>query len=162
MADALALNAHTLSDRFFTIPQEPRQRPRATERMLNDIYTAARKGLKNDAIATLAGIPATDFNRLKQVDPLVEKAIAQGRADGEAEMADILTHAARLGDAKAALDVLKHVHGWQAAQQVNVSVQGQISITQALQLAEQRVIDGVFNYVDEPARITEAEPEGDE
>ena len=88
-----------------------------------------------------SGMLPVEFNRLKQVDPLVEMAILKGKADCEAEMASIIIQAARNGDAKAALDVLKHVHGWQAAQQVNVNVQGQISITDALRAAEQRVIE---------------------
>jgi hypothetical protein len=132
---------------FFTVPLEERPALRASEARLESIYRAAAKGLKGDSLALAAGLMPVEFNRLKQVDPLVEMAILKGKADAESEMADVLINAAREGDAKAALDVLKHVHGWTAAQQVNVSVQGQISIKDALREAEQRVIDGVFTEI---------------
>jgi hypothetical protein len=66
----------------------------------------------------------------------------KGRADGEAEAAGQLRDAARGGDAKAALALLTHVHGWVAKQQVQIDVQQRISITAALQEAESRVIEG--------------------
>jgi hypothetical protein len=59
------------------------------------------------------------------------------------EMSKVLHDAARAGDAKAALDVLKHVHGWVAKQAVQVEVNQTISITSALQEAQRRVIEGV-------------------
>lgn len=124
---------------FFSVPLEARPKLKATEAVLERVYSAAKTGLKGDTLALTAGLLPIEFNRLKQMDPLVEMAVAKGKADGEAEMANVLISAARGGDAKAALDVLKHAHGWQAAQQVNVSVQGQISITSALQAAEARV-----------------------
>lgn len=140
---ALATRQHT----FFSVPLEERPALKATEQRLEQIYAAAKKGLKGDALALAAGLMPLEFNRLKQLDPLVDMAVLKGRADGEQEMADVLISAAQQGDAKAALDVLKHVHGWTAAQQVNVSVQGQISITDALREAEKRVIDGVFTEI---------------
>ena len=128
---------------FHSLPLAERPALKVSEQRLEQIYAAARLGLKGEALALTAGMLPTEFNRLKQIDPLVEMAVLKGKADAEAEMANVLIQAARNGDSKAALDVLKHVHGWQAAQQVNVSVQGQISITDALRAAEQRVIEGV-------------------
>jgi hypothetical protein len=132
---------------FFSLPQAERVTIKATERRLEQVYAAAKQGLKGDSLAVAAGMLPIEFNRLKQMDPLVELAILKGRTDGEQEMATVLIAAAHQGDAKAALDVLKHVHGWTAAQQLNVSVQGQISITDALKQAEQRVINGVFTEI---------------
>lgn len=132
---------------FFSLPQAERVTIKATERRLEQVYAAAKQGLKGDSLAVAAGMLPIEFNRLKQMDPLVELAILKGRTDGEQEMATVLIAAAHQGDAKAALDVLKHVHGWSAAQQLNVSVQGQISITDALKQAEQRVINGVFTEI---------------
>lgn len=132
---------------FFSLPQAERVTIKATERRLEQVYAAAKQGLKGDSLAVAAGMLPIEFNRLKQMDPLVELAILKGRTDGEQEMATVLIAAAHQGDAKAALDVLKHVHGWTAAQQLNVSVQGQISIIDALKQAEQRVINGVFTEI---------------
>lgn len=132
---------------FFSLPNAERVTIKATERRLEQVYAAAKQGLKGDSLAVAAGMLPIEFNRLKQMDPLVELAILKGRTDGEQEMAGVLIAAAQQGDAKAALDVLKHVHGWSAAQQLNVSVQGQISITDALRQAEQRVINGVFTEI---------------
>ena len=67
----------------------------------------------------------------------------KGKADGEREMAQILRKAALEGDAKAALEVLKHQHGWVAKQSISVDIDQRISITQALQEAELRVIEVV-------------------
>jgi hypothetical protein len=131
---------------FYSLPLEVRPALKATEQRLERIYEAARKGLKNDALALASGLMPVEFNRLKQMDPLVELAVVKGKADAEAEMADVLISAARQGDAKAALDVLKHVHGWTAAQQLNVNVQTQISIKDALAAAEQRVIEGTYEH----------------
>jgi hypothetical protein len=51
----------------------------------------------------------------------------------------VLHTAALSGDAKMALEILKHQHGWVAKQQIEVNQT--ISITAALQEAEQRVIN---------------------
>jgi hypothetical protein len=152
------MTALTASHSFFSLPQAERTTLKATEQRLEQVYAAARKGLKGDSLAVAAGMLPIEFNRLKQMDPLMEMAILKGRSDGELEMTDVMINAARQGDAKAALDVLKHTHGWTAAQQVNVSVQGQISILDALAQAEKRVIEGVYAEVTdiprEKARIT--------
>jgi hypothetical protein len=49
--------------------------------------------------------------------------------------------AAAAGDAKIALDILKHRHDWVAKQQVQIDVSQQISVISALEAAERRVID---------------------
>ena len=51
------------------------------------------------------------------------------------------------GDAKAALEILKHQHGWVAKQQVQVDVEQRISITSALELAEMRVINADYSVL---------------
>mgnify|MGYP003639430806 CR=1 FL=1 len=53
-------------------------------------------------------------------------------------------NAAASGDARAALDILKHNHGWVAKQQIDVNIDQQISITGALEKAQQRVIEGTY------------------
>ena len=53
-------------------------------------------------------------------------------------------HAAALeGDAKIALEILKHRHDWQAAQRVQLEVTQQISITDALAQAKQRIAEAI-------------------
>jgi hypothetical protein len=73
----------------------------------------------------------------------------KGRADGEQEMSHVLHEAARAGDAKSALEILKHQHGWVAKQQLSIDVEQRISITAALEQAQSRVIEGVFTQVEE-------------
>jgi hypothetical protein len=74
----------------------------------------------------------------------------KGRADSEMEASMHLREAARAGDSKAALAILQHSHGWTARQEISVDITNRISITQALQQAQERVIDGL---------ITEQKPE---
>jgi hypothetical protein len=66
-------------------------------------------------------------------------------------MAVILHKAAKEGDAKAALEILKHQHGWVAKQSISVDIDQRISITQALHEAEMRVIE-VIDAVDQIQR----------
>jgi hypothetical protein len=61
--------------------------------------------------------------------------------------------AARDGDAKAALEILKHQHGWVAKQQIDVNIDQQISITGALEKAQTRVIEGLYTDVTPPAQL---------
>ena len=82
-----------------------------------------------------------EYRHLCQFDSLAEMAAIKGKADGEREMADLLHDAARAGDAKAALEILKHQHGWVAKQSISVDIDQRISITQALADAELRVIE---------------------
>jgi hypothetical protein len=83
----------------------------------------------------------TEYRRLCQMDPVAEYAEQKGRADGELAMATVLNDAAAQGDAKAALEVLRYAHGWAAKQAIEVTVDQKISITAALEQAQQRVID---------------------
>ena len=112
---------------------------RATESRLQRVYEAARLGLSENAIAIRAGMMPVEFRKMCQLDPVVEMAIEQGRADSEAEMSQVVRDAALDGDAKMALEFLKHKHDWVAKQQVQVDVTQQISIITALEQAEQRL-----------------------
>jgi len=131
---------------FYSLPFTP-ERPEATEARLEAIYEAARYGLKGDSLALAAGLTPAQYRRLQEFDPLVEIAEQKGRADGEFNAAKTLYDAAAAGDAKAALDILKHQHGWVAKQQIDVSIDQQISITGALEKAQQRVIEGLYTDV---------------
>lgn len=119
---------------------------RATEARLRAIYDAAKLGLKGDALAMAAGMLPVEYVRLKQLDQIAELAELKGRADGEMEASKQLHAAAAAGDAKAALEILKHAHGWVAKQQVQIDVAQQISITAALEQAQRRV-DGVVEEI---------------
>ena len=110
----------------------------ATEARLERIYEAAKLGLKGDTLALASGMRPEEFRQLCELDPLAMMAVTKGKADGEMEMSKVLHDAARSGDAKAALEILKHQHDWVAKQQVQVDVNQQISILGALREAEQR------------------------
>lgn len=125
---------------FQSLPYDPRPLT-ATEARLEAIYEAARLGLKGDTLALAAGMTPTEYRRLCQMDPIAEYAEQKGRADGEREMATTLYNAAAAGDAKAATEMLRYAHGWVAKQAVEVTVEQKISITAALEQAQQRVID---------------------
>jgi hypothetical protein len=125
---------------FHSLPYDPRPLT-ATEARLEAIYNAARLGLKGDTLALAAGMTPTEYRRLCQMDPIAEYAEQKGRADGEHEMATVLHDAARAGDSKAALEVLRYAHGWAAKQAIEVTVDQKISITAALEQAQQRVIE---------------------
>ena len=58
-------------------------------------------------------------------------------------MSQVVYDAAVGGDAKMALEFLKHKHDWVAKQQVQVDVTQQISIITALERANQRVDSGL-------------------
>lgn len=120
---------------------------RATEATLERIYEAAYLGLKNDALALAAGMLPVEYNRLKQLDQMAEMAELKGRADSERENSQHLLNAARGGDAKAALAILQHTHGWVAKQAISVEVDQRISVIDALRAAESRVIDGAVTEV---------------
>lgn len=121
----------------------------ATERNLEALYAAAHKGLKGDSLALAAGMLPAEYRRLASADPLVELAVAKGKADAERQLSDVLHTAALAGDTKVALEILKHRHAWVAAQQVQVSVEGQISVLAALAQANERVVTGCA-IIDEP------------
>lgn len=126
---------------FKTLPLTARQL-QATESRLQAIYDAASLGLKGDSLALAAGMLPSEFRRLREMDPIVEMAELKGRADAEAELSGHLMTAARNGDARAALEILKHKHDWVAKQQVQIDVAQQISVIGALEKAQARVIDG--------------------
>lgn len=128
---------------FYSLPFAP-ERPEATEARLEAIYEAARYGLKGDSLAMAAGLTPAQYRRLAEFDALVEIAEMKGRADGELSAARTLYNAAANGDAKAALEILKHQHGWVAKQQIDVNVDQQISITAALEKAQSRVMEGLY------------------
>jgi hypothetical protein len=140
----------------FSLPYEPRKLE-ATEARLEAIYHAARNGLRGEALALASGMTPIEYRALCEFDPLAALAAEKGRADGEMEMSKVLHDAARAGDAKAALDVLKHVHGWVAKQAVQVEVNQTISITSALQEAQRRVIEGMSTYDVIDGKVSEAE-----
>jgi hypothetical protein len=131
---------------FYSLPFTP-ERTQATESRLEAIYEAARYGLKGDSLAMAAGLTPRQYRVLADADPLVEMAEIKGRADGELTAAKTMYEAARDGDSKAALEILKHQHGWVAKQQIDVNVDGQISVIAALEKAQQRVIDGLYTDV---------------
>jgi len=128
---------------FYSMPFTP-ERVEATEARLEAIYEAAKYGLKGDALAYRAGLTPAQYRRLHEFDPLVEMAELKGRADGEWMAARTLHKLAEMGDGKAALDILKHQHGWVAKQQIDVNVDQQISITGALERAQSRVLEGIY------------------
>jgi len=128
---------------FYSLPFTP-ERPEATEARLEAIYEAARYGLRGDSLAMAAGLTPAQYRRLAEFDPLVEMAELKGRSDGELNAAKTLYNAAANGDSKAALDILKHQHGWVAKQQIDVSIDQQISVISALERAQTRVIEGLY------------------
>lgn len=132
---------------FYSLPFAP-ERVEATEARLEAIYEAAKYGLKGDSLALKAGLTPAQYRRLQEFDPLVEMAEMKGRADGEWTAAKTLHDAAAEGDTKAALDILKHTHGWKAAQSLEISVEGQISVLAALEKAERRVIEAQYSEVE--------------
>jgi hypothetical protein len=127
---------------FQSLPYEPRK-IEATEQRLQQIYEAARKGLKGDALALACDMTPIEYRRLLQFDAMAEYYETKGRADSEAEMAGVLRTAALNGDTKAALDILKHVHKWTAPQSMQIQVEQRISILAALEEAQTRVIEGI-------------------
>jgi hypothetical protein len=143
-----------MSTLFQSLHYEPR-RLQATEARLRAIYAAAKKGLKGDSLALAAGMMPTEYRQLAQFDPVVELAELKGRADGESEMSDVLHTAAKEGDAKSALAILQHVHGWVAKQQLSIDVEQRISITAALEQAQSRVIDALAHSEPESVEYKE-------
>ena len=123
---------------FKSLPLTPRE-VKATESLLERLYNSAKLGLKGDALALNAGLLPIEFRRLCQLDPIADYAVQKGWADQEAAMAGVVQDAALAGDAKAAMDILKHRHDWVAKQQIQVDTTQQISIAVALEQANKRV-----------------------
>ena len=139
---------------FKSLPLTVRE-GRATEATLERIYQAAFLGLKNDALALAAGMLPVEYRRLKELDQMAEMAELKGRADSERENSQHLLNAARAGDAKAALAILQHTHGWVAKQAISVEVDQRISVIDALRAAEARTIDGQVTEVIEQQAPTQ-------
>jgi hypothetical protein len=125
---------------FKSLPLSIRE-VRATEVVLERIYQAAYLGLKGDSLALNAGLLPAEYNRLKELDQTAELAELKGRADAERAASEVLYNAAQSGDAKAALSILQHAHGWVAKQAISVEVDQRISVIGALRAAEERVIN---------------------
>jgi hypothetical protein len=125
---------------MISIPFTPRE-VQATEWRLQQIYDAAALGLKGDKLALAAGMLPSEYRQLCQLDPVAEMAALKGAADGELEASTQLREAARNGDAKAALSILQHAHGWTAKQEISMSIET-INIQSALDEARSRVIEG--------------------
>ena len=117
---------------------------KATEGRLQQIYEAAKKGLKGDTLALAAGMLPTEYRQLCQLDPIAEMAALKGKADGEMLHAGMLEQASLQGDAKASLAILQHVHGWSAKQEISFTVET-ISITAALEVARARVTSFIID-----------------
>lgn len=148
---------------FISIPLTVRE-IKATEAVLERIYNAAYDGLKGDSLALAAGLHPTEYNRLLQFDSVAETAEKMGRADAERDMARVLIGAAKGGDHKAALEVLKHVHGWVAKQAVSVEIDQKISVIDALRAADERlIIDEARERSNAPGLlINDREKDGDD
>jgi hypothetical protein len=80
----------------------------------------------------------------------------KGRADGEMEMSTVLHNAARKGDAKAALEILKHQHGWTAAQSIKVDISIEsVNVGAILAEARKRVEATDVEFTDVPLEVKE-------
>ena len=125
---------------------EPR-RLQATEKNLDDLFKAAKRGLEGDSLAYAAGMTPMELRQLQEFDSSVEHVIGMARAQTEMEMSEVVYKAAQEGDSKAALEMLKHRHDWVAKQQVSVEIDQRISITDALREANGRIIDAGFEII---------------
>ena len=139
---------------FQSLPLTVRE-VKATEAVLERLYYSAKLGLKGDALALNAGLLPIEFRRLCQMDPIAEFAVQKGHADAEAQMATVVRDAALNGDAKMALEYLKHRADWTAAQKVEVTGSQAISITLALEQATARVNASQADVID----VTPAPPQ---
>jgi len=135
---------------MISIPFTPRE-VQATEWRLQQIYDAAALGLKGDKLALAAGMLPSEYRQLCQLDPVAEMAALKGAADGELEASTQLREAARNGDAKAALSILQHAHGWTAKQEISMSIET-INIQSALDEARSRVMEKMV--IDVPLTTT--------
>ena len=134
--------AHNHATRYSSLmkslPLEIRE-IKATEARLQQIYEAARLGLKGDSLALASGMLPVEYRRLCQLDPIAEMAAQKGKADAEMAHAGKLSEASMNGDAKASLAILQHVHGWTAKQEISVDVYQKISVLTALEEAKARL-----------------------
>jgi len=126
---------------------------KATPAVLERIYEGARLGLKGESLALAAGLLPEEFARLKLMDRTAEIAEMKGRADSEMSMSRVVFDAAEGGDAKAALEFLRHRHSWVATQRMEVEGSMQISITAALEQAEKRMAQVLDSAVEDAKMI---------
>ena len=133
---------------FRDLPLAPREL-KATPDVLERIYQASKLGLRGDSLALRASLLPAEFARLKLMDPMAEMAELKGRADAEGDLAVVLMDAAQAGDARVALEVLKHRHDWVAKQSVQVDVNSQISVVAALEAANGRLQRGLAVEVED-------------
>jgi hypothetical protein len=129
---------------FLSFPYAPRTL-QATESRLKAIMDAARLGLKGDRLAIAAGMMPTEYRQLCQFDPIVEYAEMKARTESEMAMSQVLHAAALEGDIKAATTILQSQHDWVQKQSIQVDIDQRISITQALELAQQRAAPVIMN-----------------
>jgi hypothetical protein len=152
---------HYTSPMFRDLPVTAREL-KATPAVLERIYEGARLGLKGESLALAAGLLPEEFARLKLMDRTAEIAEMKGRADSEMSMSRVVFDAAEAGDAKAALEFLRHRHDWVAKQQVQVDVAQSISITAALEQAQRRVekiaAEDIVDISAQPKVIVERAP----
>lgn len=143
---------------FQSLPFTPR-RIEATESRLKAVYDAAKLGLKGDTLALASGMLPSEYRQLTQLDPIVELAALKGKADGELALSKVMHDAALSGDAKVALEILKHQHGWVAKQAISIDVDQRISITGALAEAQKRVLEVIID--ESPKRLASNEGSSD-
>ena len=142
--DALDLNLLRVFDALYLEGSTTRagERLNLSQSAISHALGRLRHILKDELfVRSAAGMTPTEYRRLCQTDPIAEYAEQKGRADGEREMATTLYTAARDGDSKAATEMLRYAFKWTAPQSIQVEVNQKISITAALEQAQQRVID---------------------
>jgi len=139
---------------FYSLPLVLNE-SRATEAVISRIYDAAKLGLKGDSLALAAGLLPKAYRQLCELDPIAEIAAQKGKADGEIQLTKVLHTAALDGDAKVALEILKHQHGWVAKQAISVEVDQRISIIGALAEAERRAAPDVIDVEAHEPRLKE-------
>jgi hypothetical protein len=118
----------------------------AEDAVLDALYAAARLGMSGDKMALAAGITPEEWRSLRALDGRVELVELKGSADGEMVCAKAVMGAAEGGDVNAALAMLKHRHDWVATQRVEVR-EGRISVLEALEMADRRVVEGKFREI---------------
>ena len=112
-----------LQDRIYSIDATPKKL-RVDQATLDLVYEGAKLGLKMASMAYKAELTESELRQLEQLDPRVSEAIAAGRADQETELSGLMMEAARNGDSKSALEILKAKHGWISAQVVKSEITG--------------------------------------
>ena len=112
-----------LQDRIYSIDVTPKKL-RTNQHTLDRVYEGAKLGLKMASMAYHAELTESELRQLEQLDPRVSEAIAAGRADQEMELSGLMMEAARNGDSKASLEILKAKHGWVSAQVIKNEVTG--------------------------------------